>query len=163
MIFIPGNAPSLKNSKVNKIYRPKTVTKYLRSLNIQDYSVTKRHVKGYVSKEKPNLFMKYVGDYFKDIEYPAVLGLHFVRNSKRKFDFHNACHLCLDLLTAHHYIEDDNMNCIVPVPFMLNGKWYTIDKQNPGTWLRIFTDDFSQWDIKMIQNSAHNYSTKFGD
>jgi hypothetical protein len=155
MIFIPGNCPSLKNSKVNKIYRPKTVVKYLRALNIQDYSVTKRNVKGYVSKDRPNLFIKYVGSYFKNIEYPAVIGLHFIRGTKHLFDFNNATHIIADLLSAHHFIEDDNMNYVTFVPFRINGKDYSIDKQSPGTWIRIFQDEWDLYDVKMPKLQEH--------
>ena len=149
MIFLRGNVPSLKNGKVKGIFHPKTVTKYLRSLNIQDYSARKGYVKGYVSKDKPNLFIKYVGDYFKNINYPMVLGLHFVRNSaKRLFDFNNANHIITDLLTAHNFIEDDNMKYLIPTPFKINGKWYSVDKKNPGVWLKILDpNDFL--DIKI--------------
>jgi len=140
MIFIPGNTPSLKNSRVNGKFRPKTMTKYLRSLNIQDYSVSQRTVKGYVSKDKPNLFRQYIGSYFDDIKYPAILGFHFVRDSRRSCDFQNLVHAPLDLLTAHQYIEDDSMKYIFPVPFKINGRLYTIDKENPGTWIKLLTE-----------------------
>ena len=143
MIFINGNVPSLKNGKVKGIFHPKTVTKYLRSLNIQGYSVSKGTVKGYRDPNKPNLFLEQVGDYFKDIEYPFVLGVHFIRDSRRKADFHNLCHILFDLLAAHHIIEDDNMTCIFPAPFKINGKWYSVNRKNPGAWLRILnSDDF---------------------
>jgi hypothetical protein len=56
MIFIKGNVPSLKNSKIKGIYHPKTVTKYLRSLNIQGYSASKKTVKEYKDPNRPNLF-----------------------------------------------------------------------------------------------------------
>lgn len=151
MIFIKGNVPSLKNGKIKGIYHPKTVTKYLRSLNIQNYSVGKGIVKGYRDKNKPNLFLEQVGDYFKDIQYPFVLGVHFVRDSKRKADFHNLCHIIFDLLSAHHIIEDDNMKCVFPAPFKINGNWYSIDKENPGVWLKILNpDDFVDIKIKDI-------------
>ena len=123
------------------IYHPKTVTKYLRALNIQNYSASKKTVKGYRDVNKPNLFKQAVGDYFKDRKYPILLGLHFVRNSRRSFDMSNACHIIHDLLTAHGYIEDDNAKCLIPFPLMLNGHWYSIDKKNPGTWLKIFEEE----------------------
>ncbi len=148
MIFISGNVPSLKNGKVNGIYHPKTVTKYLRALNIQTYSVGKRTVKGYKDPDKPNLFLQQIGDYFKDVKHPIVLGVHFVRNSRRRFDFHNIFQIIGDLLTAHNLIPDDNMHYLIPAPFKINRKWFTIDKQNPGVWLKILDpNDFL--DIKL--------------
>jgi len=153
MIFIKGNTPSLKNSKIKGIYRPKTVVKYLRSLNIQNYSVSrgKVFVKGYKDPNKPNLFREQVGDYFKNPEHPIILGMHFVRNSRIKFDFNNANHIVTDLLTAHHYIEDDNIHYLIPAPFKINGKWFSIDKQNPGVWLtKLDPDDFLDVTMKIL-------------
>jgi hypothetical protein len=155
MIFIPGNMPSLKNSKVKGIYHPKTVTKYLRSLNIQTYSSSKKTVKGYRDPNRPNLFIKYIGDYFKEIEYPVVIGTHFVRKSKHRFDIINAQQLIFDLLTAHNYIEDDNANCIIPVTFRINGKNFSTDKESPGTWLKIFRNEWDLYDVKMKTLQEH--------
>ena len=48
-IFIPGNVPSLKNSKVKTgrgIFASPTVTKYLKSLGIQRFSSRKKEVVG---------------------------------------------------------------------------------------------------------------------
>lgn len=154
MIFIPGNTPSSKNGKVKGIYHSKTVTKYLRSLGIQNYSVSKRTVKGYRDPQRKNLFIDYIGDYFKDREYPIVLGVHFVRDSRRKFDFHNICQVVMDLLSAHHFIEDDNMHYLIPTPFKINGRWFSIDKENPGAWLTILNPkDFL--DVKMPKLQEH--------
>ncbi|NCU32114.1 MAG: hypothetical protein EOM23_04100 [Candidatus Moranbacteria bacterium] len=152
MIFIAGNVPSLKNGKVKGIYHPKTVTKYLRSLNIQSYSASKGIVKGYKDPNKPNLFIEQIGDYFKDPSYPLIIGTHFVRNSKRRFDVINAQQIIFDLMTAHHYLPDDNANYVIPVSFKINGKWFSIDKENPGVWLkRLDPKDFLDVKMKILQ------------
>ena len=39
-------------------------------------------------KTRPNLFRKSVGDYFKGCKYPVRVKFYFIRDSKRKFDFH---------------------------------------------------------------------------
>jgi len=140
MIFIKGQVPSLKNSKVKGIYHPVTVTKYLRSLGIQGYSASKKTVKEYKDPNRPNLFRKYVGNYFEGVKYPIVLGVHPVRNSRRKADFHNICHIIFDLLTAHDFIPDDNMDYIFPSPMKLEGQYYSIDKERPGVYLKILED-----------------------
>ena len=140
MIFIPYNTPSLKNTKVAGKFRPKTVTKYLMQLGIRDYSPTKKTVLEYkqgLKTYRPNLFRQAVGDYFKDAEHPILLGMHFVRKTRHKFDFNNASHIITDLLTAHQFIEDDNMEYLIPFPFRVNGKWYTYDKKNPGAYIKI--------------------------
>lgn len=140
IIFIPYNTPSLKNSKIKTargIFHSKTVTKYLRALGIQAYSPSKKYVKGY--KRRPNEF----ADIFDEVNWDKptetiILGFHFVRNSKRKFDFQNANQIVLDLMTAHDLIEDDNMDWVIPIPFKMNDKWYSHDKINPGVYLTIF-------------------------
>ena len=137
MIFIHGNVPSLKNGKPNGIYHSKSVTKYLRSLNIQGYSASRKTVKEYKDPNRPNLFRQQIGNFFDKINYPIILGMHFVRNSKRKADFTNVSHIICDLLTAHNYIPDDNMEYLFPVPFRVNGDWYSVNKENPGVWLKI--------------------------
>jgi hypothetical protein len=63
-----------------------------------------------------------------------------VRDSRRKADFHNICHIILDLLVAHNYIVDDNMDFIFPQSMKLNGRRYSVNKTNPGVWLEILED-----------------------
>lgn len=144
MIFIPHNVPSLKNSKVatdigkgpnkRRVLLPsKTVKKYLRNLGIQKYS-PKGGVQGYATRI--NIFRESVGDYFQGIGAPIVVKFHFVRDTKRKFDFHNAVQIIADLLVAHDYIPDDNMDYFIPMPMLSAGRWYSVDKKNPGVWLK---------------------------
>jgi hypothetical protein len=142
MIFIPFNVPSLKNSKKPVTLPGKDYTtfvpsdavrKYLQKIGVKKYSGKK--VECYTTR--PNLFRQAVGDYFKDIQYPARIKFYFVRDTKRKFDFHNAVQIIADLLVAHGFIEDDNMDCFVPFPMFSNGKWYSVDKNRPGVYLKI--------------------------
>ena len=141
MIFIPGQVPSLKNSKVKGIYHPVTVTKYLRSLGIQGYSASEKTVKEYKDPNRPNLFRKYVGNYFEGAEYPIVLGFHFVRGRRGSWDIGNAQHILLDLLTAHDLIQDDNADCLIPQSFKIDGRWYSYSKERPGVYLKILGDE----------------------
>ena len=144
MIFIPGNVPSLKNSKIattigkgkNKrtiLLPSKTVKNYLQKMGIKKYH--KNRVENYAIR--PNVFRLSVGDYFNNYPKPAIVGFHFVRDSKRKFDFHNAVQIIADLLVAHSCIEDDNMDYFIPVPMRIDGNWYSVDKEKPGCWLKI--------------------------
>lgn len=142
LIFIPFNVPSLKNSKVKTsrgIFASKTVVKYLRSLGIQSYSSSRKEVKGYVNK--PNLFYNIVCESFKaqtkNKTLPMLIGYHFVRDSKRDFDFNNATQIIQDLLVAHDFAEDDCMRIMIPVPLKMNGVYYSIDKENAGVYLKI--------------------------
>ena len=141
LIFIPGNVPSSKNSRINTkhgSFASKTVKAYLNNLGIQSYSSSKKIVKGYVNK--PNLIENLREDFVKQIEgkeLPLEIGFHFVRNSLRKWDFHNIVQAPLDLLTAHDIIIDDNIDCVVPFALKIDDKFYSVDKLNPGVWIKI--------------------------
>lgn len=141
-IFIPFNVPSLKNSKIKTsrgIFASKTVKKYLTALGIQKYSSSKKEVIGYA--KRPNIFKEIVDSKFKELlkgrDTPYLLGFHFVRDSKRDFDFNNATQIIQDLLVAHNVIEDDCCRIMIPLPYMKNGNFYTIDKNNPGVYITI--------------------------
>jgi len=155
MIFIPGNVPSLKNSKVKTrrgIFASPTVTKYLRTLGIQQFSSRKKEVKGYVDKTRPNViesFREEIAEMCIGKENPLFIGFHQVRNSKRKFDFGNSVELIQDLFTAHDFITDDNVEYVFPIPMTQDGRlpttgnlreeqWYSVDKENPGVYIKIF-------------------------
>lgn len=138
--FLPFNIPSLKNSKVKTsrgIFHSKTVGKFLKEIGIVKYSPSKKLVVEY--KTKPNLFRECLKDFpvLKQEDYPIKLGFHFIRNSKRSFDFNNANQILLDLLTAHNFIEDDSMEYLLPFPLEIDGKYYKVDKENCGVWIKI--------------------------
>lgn len=141
MIFIKGNVPSSKNSKVatsRGVFHSKAVRKYLQQIGVKNYSVRRHEVDEY--KKRCNSFREAVGAYFDQITYPCMLGLHFVRSTKRQFDFHNISQIVLDLLVAHSFIEDDSMTYLIPFPFQIDGRWFTVDKDNPGVYLKIMED-----------------------
>jgi hypothetical protein len=155
MLFIEGNVPSLKNSKVKTargIFSSPTVNRFIRSLGIQAFSSTKKTVKGYVDKTRPNKFEQLRAEWDEmrgDKGNPIFLGFHQVRKSKRLFDFGNSTEIIFDLLTAHDFIEDDDVSRIFPVPMTIDGKlptednirtvkWYSVDKEAPGVYLKIF-------------------------
>ena len=141
LIFIPGNVPSSKNSRINTkhgSFASKTVKTYLNSLGIQSYSSSKKLVKGYVNK--PNLIENLREDFLKQTsgkQLPLEIGFHFVRDSKRKFDFHNIVQVVLDLLTASDIIIDDNMDCVLPFALKIDNKFYSVDKEKSGVWIQI--------------------------
>lgn len=155
MIFIPGNIPSLKNSKVKTargIFSSPTVNKFLRSIGIQKFNSRKKEVKGYVDLTRPNQFEAFRAK-FAQMRLgkgdPLIIGYHQVRNSKRLFDFSNSVEIIQDLMTAHDFIEDDNVKHVFPVPMSVDGKLitesdprafplYSVDKNAPGCWIKIF-------------------------
>jgi len=136
-IFIPFNVPSLNNSKIKTskgVFMSKTCRNYLTSLNIASYSSSRKEVID--KRSKKNLFK----EAFKDWVVPdkqIVLGFHFVRDSKRMFDFNNANQILLDLLTAYKFIVDDNMDWIVPQAYKKDGKYYSYNKETPGVFIKI--------------------------
>lgn len=140
-IFISGNIPSSKNSKQftgKYLVHSKTVQKFLRSKGIKSYSTSSKTVTGY--KTIPCTLESVLGPIkavIQQINKPCIIEFHFVRDSKRKFDFHNAVQLPLDLMTAYDIIEDDNMDYVIPMPYMKNGKWYSVDKNNAGVYIRV--------------------------
>lgn len=112
--------------------------KYLRGLGILGYSPSKKTVTEY--KTRPNEFREStekLREYLKTCKYPVELYFHFVRDSKREFDFNNANGILTDLLTAHEIIPDDSMSYIIPIPYKKGGKWYTIEKENPGVFIKL--------------------------
>ena len=141
LIFIPGNVPSSKNSRINTSkgsFASKTVKSYLNSLGIQSYSSSKKIVKGYVNK--PNVIEGLRESFLKQTEgkeLPLEIGFHFVRDSKRKFDFHNIVQVVLDLLTASDFIIDDNMDCVIPFALKIESKFYSVNKEQSGVWIKI--------------------------
>jgi len=141
-IFIPGNVPSLKNSKIKTargIFPSKTVMKYLRSLGIQKYSVSKKEVIGF--KTRDNLFENLRSSWFKltgeGRPDPIVVGIHFVRGTRHRFDFHNATQIIADLMVAHDFINDDDMDSFIPMPLKAKGKWYSYNKECPGVYISV--------------------------
>ena len=140
-IFIPGNVPSSKNSKIKTkhgIFASKTVKKYLSNLGIQRYSVSKKQVTGFVRRD--NEFAKFKDEFKLLVEKSKgdmIISFHFVRATKHKFDFHNMVQIIADLLVAHDFIEDDDMDHFIPMPFKLKNEWYSYDKDDPGVWIKV--------------------------
>src|SRR5690606_28081236 len=121
MIFIPYNVPSSKNSK-------QWTGKMLIS-NPQTLRYKKNAAYYYIqySKEFIN----------KTINHPSPLcvGFHFIRDSKRKFDFPNACQIVLDMMVAHGWVQDDNCDILLPLPIIINNSAYSVDKNKPGVFI----------------------------
>lgn len=126
MIFIKGNVPSLKNSKqwipkIKKLIPSKTVQKYYKNYEYQ-------------FDELKDNFLSLI----KNKNIPIIIEVHFVRDSKRKFDFINACQIIFDLMVKHGWLEDDDMNNLIPFPLQLrSNKWFSYNKENSGVWLKI--------------------------
>ena len=141
LIWLEGNVPSVKNSKIKTnrgIFHSKTVRRYLQKLGVLKYSVGKKTVLGY--KTRPNKFEALREEFKREMEekqYPLEIGFHFIRETRHKCDFHNIVQIIADLMVAHDFIEDDNMDCFLPFPLKYNGKYYSYDKDSPGVLIKI--------------------------
>lgn len=139
MIFIKGNTPSSKNSKIYTArgsFLSKTVKKYLRSHGIQSFSSRKKEVKTY--KTIPMTFpVDELREMFEGKEFPVTVGFHLVRGTRHKMDFHNIIQILADLLTAFDIIPDDNMDYFIPEVMYRAGKAYSYDKDKPGVYITV--------------------------
>lgn len=116
--------------------------RYLRGLNIQGYSSSKKWVKGYKDPKKPNIFAACIepmrGHPF---EQPHVLGIMFARKTRREYDWINMAQIICDLLVAHEVFPDDSIKYLVPTPMSYKepgtGKllWTMHAPEAPGVWL----------------------------
>lgn len=117
-IFIPGNVPSSKNSKVwtgKYLVWSKTANKYRKDTACKWIGLAP------VFKECTH-----------DKQYPLVVSFQFIRGSKHKFDYVNPLQTVLDLMVEHRWIEDDNADIILPI-----FEKYKYDKNNPGVIIKI--------------------------
>jgi hypothetical protein len=100
-----GNIPSLKNTKGIKVIKGRAIIHS--SSRVKDWA--ERNELSFVTFK--NKFLKSI----ENLEKPYNLHMYFIRPSKIRFDYHNVCHLLLDLLTKFEWIEDDDSTTIVPV------------------------------------------------
>ena len=116
--WIPGNVPSSKNSRrwTGKYFiASKTVMKY-RMDTKADYIRIAPQFKYEIAK----------------YEFPLTITFKFVRGTRHKFDYINPCQTVQDDMVKHNWIEDDNMNFIIP-----KFEPYEYDKERPGVWIEI--------------------------
>jgi hypothetical protein len=137
LIFLSGNIPSLKNSKVMGRFPSKTVMRWLRLYGIQGYNSGRKEVKFFKRIPKQYDFEEICKSIKECNTYPLKLGFHFVRGSRHKWDFHNPCHILLDLMTAFDIIPDDNVEYVLPFPLEIDGKYWSYNKEAPGVYIKI--------------------------
>ena len=117
-IFIAGNVPSSKNSKVwtgTHLVNSKTVMKYIRTTK-EDWIENKEKFK----------------ELIKNKEMPYNIKFTFIRGTRHKFDYINPCQTVQDLMVKYDYIQDDNCNCLMP-----NFGDYEYDKEKPGVIIKV--------------------------
>lgn len=101
MIYIPGNVPSSKNSKQwtgRRLIESKPTRRY-------------RQQTGMIYKLKAEEFRQMV----EGLKPPYQVEFRFIRDSKRRFDYHNAIQIVADMMVEYGWIEDDNADYFLPV------------------------------------------------
>ena len=122
--FIPINVPSSKNSKrwTGKIL--------ISSKIVMDY---RSNTAGYWLQQKRNFI-----NALKGKDKPYKIGFHFVRDSRRRYDFINPLQTAQDEMVKYGWIEDDNIFELIPFPYERNGSYSTVDKLKAGVYIKIF-------------------------
>lgn len=118
-IFIYGNVPSSKNSKVwtgKFLVNSRGVCRYKRQALLQFIAYKNRFLK---EAEKKSL--------------PLSVKFTFYRETHQRFDFNNISQILCDLMVSCGWIEDDSYKYLVPVynPEVI------IDKENPGVKIEV--------------------------
>lgn len=119
-LYIEGNVPSLKNSK-----QIVTIGRHPRLLPSKTHQKYAKATKGQWEYEG-----RIFNDLTIDLPKPFTIAFYFVRDTKRKFDYDNAISTCLDLMVSTHWIEDDNMTEVIPIPV-----GYAVDKEKAGVYI----------------------------
>jgi hypothetical protein len=146
-IFFEGNVPSLKNSK-----EIQTGFRYQRD-NKGGFIFTKEGEK--VKQKFTRLdYSKSVKDYLKRYEHQFqqykvdiqrlfkghtewLVGIYFIRDSHRKYDYINACQIIADLMVKYTIIPDDNTLYFNPI--FLGTE---VDSGNPGFYIVCLNNQF---------------------
>lgn len=124
ILFCPGNVPSSKNS------RRWTGRKFIPSKATERW---RKETKQWWQKNKERFI-----EQTKDKNKPLRIGLHFVRNSRHRYDWVNPTQTIQDEMVKHEWIKDDNVHEMVPVPFKINKRYTTHDKLKPGVYIKIY-------------------------
>jgi hypothetical protein len=119
-IFISGNCPSSKNSKVW------TGHMLISNRPTRSYENNTRFIYGAYKSE----FKKMIGKK----RYPLKVGFYFIRDSKRRFDYANVVQKVADMMVDAGWIDDDDASHLIPV-FL----GYEVNKAITGVYIDIIT------------------------
>jgi hypothetical protein len=123
-IFIPFNVASSKNSK-------RWTGKFLiGSKTTMEY---KKNTALFWIRHKAQFL-----EMIKDKSKPYRIGFYFIRDSKRKADFINLAQLPLDLMQEYNWLENDDMDTVLPV---FTG--YEVNKEKAGVIITILCSKFT--------------------
>lgn len=122
-IFLDGHVASSKNGKT-------WTGKYL---------VNSKQTARYI-KESKDSYEQNKDKFLKMLEgktKPYLIAFHYVRKSRHKWDFINACQTVQDLMVKYGWLEDDNCDEMFPMPLKVNGTLYSYDKEKPGVYIKV--------------------------
>ena len=130
-IHIPANVPSLKNGKVIAHLRPKgkkPIPRLVPSKRHREYK------KGsfILWKAARHKFHKQV----KGLNKPYYVAMFFVRDSRRLFDFTNACDTVQDLMVEAGWVDDDNVEQMIPY-----FAGYRVNKETQGVYIKALSKE----------------------
>jgi len=160
-IFIPGNTPSLKNSKeimqiptklsaccsrwggkmvkIDDVWTcskcEKPAARLFRATLMPSKAVCT------FQQNKKSDFKRLLPTWnkmIKDINPPYRIGYYFIRESMRVFDYINAAHIIQDMMATYEYYEDDNVNFVIPE--FLGYHW---NKERPGCIVTVINNDLT--------------------
>ena len=126
-VFIHLNTPSSKNSKIMVFKGEDEKPVLLNSKNVTKY--IKESKLDWLEQKVP---FKYLS---KGLSLPIVIGVHFVRKSKHRYDWINMVQIVQDLMVKYGWVEDDDVEHLIPVPFKMKGSYSTYNKARPGVWI----------------------------
>lgn len=124
IFFIPGAVPSSKNSRImtrSGLFIASKATQKYRKVSKSFWDKYRDEFKKLISAESK----------------PIIIGMHFVRASKHKWDFINPAQTIQDEMTKNGWIDDDNVDEILPVPLFINDGYWSYDKSKPGVYVAI--------------------------
>jgi len=122
-IFIPFNVPSSKNGRRwtgKRSIGSKATERY--------YKLTHD-----VYSEKKEDFIKLLEGHTP----PYKIGFHFVRGSRRLYDWVNPVQTVQDRMVKFEWIGDDNIEFMFPFPYKRKNIYTTYNKETPGVYIKI--------------------------
>jgi len=130
-IFIPGNVPSSKNGKRWVTFNTKPGSKAKRKGMLINSALVMRYI-----ENTALYYYKHAGEFrymVADLEPPYTVYFYFIRDSRRIFDYNNSSHVVTDLMRKNKWIDDDNMNWLIP-DF---SKRYEVNKAKAGVIITV--------------------------
>lgn len=141
-IFIHLNTPSSKNSKtmVIKQRTPEEIRlgKKGKRLLLNSKTVMKYKKDSKLDWLEQKAPFRHLS---RGVSLPLVIGVHFIRGTRHKYDWINMVQIVQDLMKEYGWIEDDNVENLIPIPFKMNGQYSTYNKERPGVWIVPITEE----------------------